>query len=97
LYYAENKGKAPVIDVMKAGYMKVCGKGVLPAQPVIVKARYFTKEAENKIKEVKKSIKSAEEWKEKSDFLQERILPFCVGLAMFIAVGYFYLRDGVQD
>ena len=69
--------KAPVIDVLKAGYMKacaewkprqrgststtcwllsdsvvfksnafqVCGKGQLPQQPVIVKARYFTKEA----------------------------------------------------
>ncbi|CAK0809662.1 unnamed protein product [Prorocentrum cordatum] len=43
--------KAPVIDVMKAGYMKVCGKGQLPEQPLIVKARYFTKEAEVKIKD----------------------------------------------
>ena len=51
LYYAENKDKAPVIDVLKAGYMKVTGKGVLPSQPVIIKARYFTKEAETKIKE----------------------------------------------
>ncbi len=30
---------------------QVCGKGQLPAQPLIVKARYFTKEAETKIKE----------------------------------------------
>merc|ERR1711948_9442 len=51
LYYAENTGKAPVIDVMKAGYMKVLGKGVLPEQPLIVKARYFSKEAETKIKD----------------------------------------------
>ena len=29
---------------------KVLGKGELPAIPVIVKARYFTKEAEKKIK-----------------------------------------------
>ena len=50
-YYAEHKDKAPVIDVMKAGYMKVMGKGVLPAQACIIKARYFTKEAETKIKE----------------------------------------------
>lgn len=49
---------------------------------------------ENKIKEVKKSIKSAEEWKEKSVFLQETVLPFCVGLAMFLAGGYFYFRQG---
>ena len=50
-YYAENTAKAPVIDVLKAGYMKVMGKGELPKQPLIVKARYFTKEAETKIKE----------------------------------------------
>ncbi|CAE7915063.1 rpl-27a [Symbiodinium sp. KB8] len=50
-YYKEHTDKAPVIDVMKAGYMKVCGKGQLPEQPLIVKARYFTKEAETKIKE----------------------------------------------
>ncbi|CAK0792830.1 unnamed protein product [Prorocentrum cordatum] len=30
---------------------KVCGKGRLPEQPLIVKARYFTKEGETKIKE----------------------------------------------
>merc|ERR1712118_519620 len=42
-YYAKNTAKAPVIDVLKAGYMKVVGKGVLPKQPVIVKARYFSK------------------------------------------------------
>merc|ERR1712060_422740 len=51
LYYKENTDKAPVIDVMKAGYMKVTGKGQLPEQPLIVKARYFTKEAETKIKD----------------------------------------------
>ena len=50
-YYKENAAKAPVIDVMKAGFMKVTGKGQLPEQPLIVKARYFTKEAETKIKE----------------------------------------------
>merc|ERR1711972_824826 len=50
-YYKENAEKAPVIDVLKHGFMKVTGKGQLPEQPVIVKARYFTKEAEVKIKE----------------------------------------------
>merc|ERR1719492_173704 len=49
LYYKENTDKAPVIDVMKAGFMKVTGKGQLPEQPLIVKARYFTKDAESKI------------------------------------------------
>ncbi|CAG0917793.1 unnamed protein product [Notodromas monacha] len=29
-------GKAPVIDVVKAGYSKVLGKGLLPKQPVII-------------------------------------------------------------
>ena len=48
-HWADKKDKTPVIDVMKAGYMKFIGKGRLPGQPVIVKARYFTKEAEVKI------------------------------------------------
>ena len=51
-YWADKKDKASVIDVMKAGYMKVIGKGNLPEQPVIFKACYFTKEAEEKIKAV---------------------------------------------
>merc|ERR1712066_830177 len=51
--YAEHKeGKAPVIDVVKSGYSKVLGKGVLPKQPVIVKAKFFSKLAEEKIKSV---------------------------------------------
>merc|ERR1719218_88407 len=49
-YYAQKKDKAPVIDVGKAGFFKVLGKGELPEIPCIVKARYFTKEAEKKIK-----------------------------------------------
>jgi large subunit ribosomal protein L27Ae len=43
---------APVIDVTKFGYFKVLGKGVLPEQPVIVKAKFFSKGAEAKIKAV---------------------------------------------
>jgi large subunit ribosomal protein L27Ae len=46
------EGKAPVIDVVRAGYYKVLGKGRLPKQPVIVKAKFFSKKAEDKIKEV---------------------------------------------
>jgi len=49
-YYADKKDKAPIIDVVKAGFFKVLGKGQLPEQPVIVKARFFTKQAEEKIK-----------------------------------------------
>ena len=42
-------GKAPVIDVTKAGFYKVLGHGSLPNVPVIVKAKYFSKLAEKKI------------------------------------------------
>ena len=41
-HWADKKDKAPVIDVMKAGYMKVIGKGKPPEHPVIVNARRFT-------------------------------------------------------
>jgi large subunit ribosomal protein L27Ae len=33
------------------GYHKVLGKGNLPSQPVIVKAKYFSRSAEEKIKQ----------------------------------------------
>merc|ERR1712227_47402 len=36
------KGAVPVIDVTKSGFFKVLGKGRLPSQPVIVKARFFS-------------------------------------------------------
>lgn len=34
------------------GYYKLLGKGNLPKQPVIVKAKFFSKSAEKKIKAV---------------------------------------------
>jgi large subunit ribosomal protein L27Ae len=34
------------------GYFKVLGKGRLPAQPAIVRAKFFSKRAEDKIKAV---------------------------------------------
>ena len=55
LQYADPKkagGKAPVIDVSRAGFFKVLGKGSLPKQPVIVKARFFSRQAEEKIKKI---------------------------------------------
>merc|ERR1711953_755800 len=52
LKYVGVKDKVPVIDVSRAGYCKVLGKGVLPKQPVIVKARFFSRVAEEKIKAV---------------------------------------------
>ncbi|OZJ04477.1 60S ribosomal protein L28 [Bifiguratus adelaidae] len=48
----KNAEKVPVIDTLAAGYGKVLGKGRLPEQPVIVKARFVSRRAENKIKEV---------------------------------------------
>lgn len=41
-----------VFDLLPLGYSKVLGKGRLPNVPIVVKARYVSKEAERKIKEV---------------------------------------------
>ncbi|CAD7697484.1 unnamed protein product [Ostreobium quekettii] len=48
---AKDTSKAPVLDVTKYGYFKVVGNGHIPAQPLIVKAKLFTKRAEKKILE----------------------------------------------
>ena len=40
-----------MLDLLPLGYAKVLGKGRLPEVPIVVKARYFSKEAEKKIKE----------------------------------------------
>ncbi|CAH8530744.1 unnamed protein product [Heterobilharzia americana] len=45
-YKESNDGKAPVIDCLR----KVLGKGYLPKVPVIVKARFFSRKAEEKIR-----------------------------------------------
>ena len=45
-----NTDNVPVLDVTKLGFFKVLGKGVLPSVPLIVKARYFSLDAEKKIK-----------------------------------------------
>ena len=49
---AKDKAQAPVIDVTKHGIFKVLGKGELPQQPLVVKAKFFSKLAEKKIKAV---------------------------------------------
>lgn len=49
---AGSSGQALVIDVTKHGIFKVLGKGVLPEQPVLVKAKFVSKLAEKKIREV---------------------------------------------
>jgi len=51
-YLDKPSDKAPVIDVVHAGYYKVLGKGHLPNRPVIVKAKFFSKVAERRIKDV---------------------------------------------
>jgi large subunit ribosomal protein L27Ae len=40
----------PVINIVRSGYFKVLGKGVLPKTPLIVKAKFFSRRAEEKIK-----------------------------------------------
>ena len=47
-----DKAKAVVIDCTKSGFFKVLGKGDLPKVPLIVKAKIFSKGAEQRIKAV---------------------------------------------
>jgi len=47
--YKEKKGTAPVIDLKQFGFFKVLGRGDAPNFPIIVKAKFFSKEAEKKI------------------------------------------------
>lgn len=47
---SSSSSAAPVIDTLAAGYGKVLGKGRLPQVPVIVKARFVSKLAEEKIR-----------------------------------------------
>ena len=42
-------GKAPVIDLISLGYFKLLGTGAIDV-PVVVKAKYFSKLAQKKIK-----------------------------------------------
>ncbi|KAI9801669.1 MAG: 60S ribosomal protein L28 [Piccolia ochrophora] len=41
----------PVLDLLPLGYAKVLGKGRMPDVPMVVRARYFSKLAEKKIKQ----------------------------------------------
>ncbi|RDW68018.1 60S ribosomal protein L27a [Coleophoma crateriformis] len=45
------KDTVPVLDLLPLGYSKVLGKGRLPEVPLVVRARWFSKEAERKITE----------------------------------------------
>lgn len=46
------EGKAPVVDLLEHGYFKVLGRGFIPNRPLIVKAKFFSRMAEEKIKAV---------------------------------------------
>ena len=48
----KDKTNAVVIDVTKAGYQKVIGRGRLPNVPVVVKAKFFSQGAERRIRAV---------------------------------------------
>lgn len=50
--YLNDKTTAVVIDVTKSGYFKVTGRGRLPDVPIVVKAKYFSKGAERRIRAV---------------------------------------------
>jgi large subunit ribosomal protein L27Ae len=51
-YLANKKSDtAPVLNLLDFGYAKVLGKGRIPEIPLVVRARYFSSEAERKIKE----------------------------------------------
>ena len=47
----KNSDTAPVLDLLPLGYSKVLGKGRIPEIPMVVRARFFSREAERKIKE----------------------------------------------
>uniref|UniRef100_A0A3Q2T7N6 Large ribosomal subunit protein uL15 n=1 Tax=Fundulus heteroclitus TaxID=8078 RepID=A0A3Q2T7N6_FUNHE len=45
-YAKKSECPPPVTDAVRAGYYKVLGKGKLPKQPVIIKAKFFSWQAE---------------------------------------------------
>ncbi len=49
-YAKKTDGTVPLLDVSQFGFFKVLGKGKLPQQPIAVKAKFFSKQAEEKIK-----------------------------------------------
>lgn len=46
----KGKGTAPVVDVTSLGFFKVLGRGRLPEVPLVVRAKFFSKTAEEKIR-----------------------------------------------
>jgi len=48
---AEKEKTTIQIDVTRLGYFKVLGKGQLPKTPIIIKAKFFSRKAEKRIKD----------------------------------------------
>jgi large subunit ribosomal protein L27Ae len=46
------KDQSVLLDVTKYGFFKVLGKGTLPTVPLVVRAKFFSKKAEERIKAV---------------------------------------------
>ena len=51
------------------------------------------KALEEQILEMKRKAKESEEWQRKKNFFMEKMVPFCVGLAMIIAGTVYYMRS----
>jgi ribosomal protein L15 len=50
---SKDVNNCPVVDVTQFGYFGVIARGYMPTAPIIIKARYFSQIAEEKIKEAK--------------------------------------------
>ena len=48
---SSKKDTVPVLDLLPLGYSKVLGKGRIPEIPLVVRARWVSREAERKITE----------------------------------------------
>ena len=51
------------------------------------------KALEQQIENVKRNMKEAEDWQHKKNFFVEKMVPFCVGLAMLFAGAVYYMRS----
>ena len=48
---------------------------------------------EAQVQEIKKKAKDAEDWSRKKNFLFEKMVSFCVGLAMLCIGTVYYMRS----
>ena len=51
------------------------------------------REIEAKVQDIKRKAKEADDWSRKKNFFVEKMVPFCVGLAMLIAGTVYYMRN----